>query len=133
MKIPAAISKMNVSQKMAESAFSQLITAYKECKTVHEIEVTKREYISAQRDIALAQIQAQRDILEKYLIQTFSERSKVIGELFRALDRGIDAGDTNLINMVMQGIVATVQVSPLQGVNEFMRQVEDDNVKAIEI
>lgn len=132
LKISSVINNLP-STKMAESAFSQLVSAYKEYKTIHEIESTKREYIRAQRDVSLARINAQKEILETYLVNTFQERRSVIEGLFRELDKGIDSGNDKLIAYAMQGIVSTVQTSPLQGVSDFMRQLDNPEVKELEI
>lgn len=126
------ISKV-VSTTEARSAFTQLIDAYKQIKSVREQEATKREFIKANRDVALARIKSQREILELYLTKTFEERKTVIAGFFRELDAGIASGNDKVIAVAMQGIVATVQTSPLQGVSEIMRQIDDPDVKSIEI
>ena len=95
--------------------------------------MTKREFIRANRDVALARIKSQRDILELYLTKTFEERKTVIAGFFRELDAGIASGNDKVIAVAMQGIVSTVQTSPLQGVSEIMRQIDDPDVKSIEI
>ncbi len=130
---PANTIAKAVSTTEARSAFSQLIDAYTQVKTVREQEATKREFIRANRDVALARIKSQRDILELYLTKTFEERKTVIAGFFRELDAGIASGNDKVIAVAMQGIVSTVQTSPLQGVSEIMRQIDDPDVKSIEI
>lgn len=117
----------------ANSAFCQLIEAYKQTKNIHEIESTKREYIKANREVSLARIKSQRDLLECYLTNTFKERSNVIEGFFRALDEGISSGNEQVIGWAMQGIVSTVQTSPLQGMSELMKQLDNPDIKSIEI
>ncbi len=117
----------------ARSAFSQLIDAWQNVKTVKEQEATKREFIRANRDVALARIKSQREILELYLTKTFKERKAVIENSFRILDEGIASGNDKAIDAAMTMIVNTVQTSPLQGVKEIMRQIDDPDVKCIEI
>ncbi len=122
-----------VSTSEARGAFSQLIEAYKSVKTTRETEATKRESIRARRDVALASLKNQREILELYLTKIFEERKTVIAGFFRELDAGIASGNDKVIAVAMQGIVSTVQTSPLQGVCEIMRQIDDPDVKSIEI
>ncbi len=117
----------------ARNAFSQLIDAWQNVKTVKEQEATKREFIRANRDVALARIKSQREILELYLTKTFKERKAVIENSFRVLDEGIASGNDKAIDAAMTMIVNTVQTSPLQGVKEIMRQIDDPDVKCIEI
>ncbi len=131
--LPANTIPTVITTSEARGAFSQLIEAYKSVKTIHETEATKREAIRANRDIALASLQNQREILELYLTKIFEERKTVIAGFFRELDAGIASGNDKAITVAMQGIVATVQTSPLQGVSEIMRQIDDPDVKSIEI
>ena len=117
----------------ARSAFTQLIDAWQNVKTVREQEATKREFIRANRDVALARIKSQREILELYLTKIFQERKATIEHSFRILDEGIASGNDKAIDAAMTVIVTTVKTSPLQGVTEILRQIEDPDVKCIEI
>lgn len=80
--VPKIPSLKTIKQKnpinSASLAFSNIVTAYKEYKVTHEIEETKRENIRAYRDITVEKYRKQRDFLEKYLTETFKERSTVI-------------------------------------------------------
>ena len=117
----------------ASLAFSNIVTAYKEYKVTHEIEETKRENIRAYRDTTVEKYRTQRDFLEKYLTETFKERSTVIKGLFDALDSGLESGNDNVIKMAMSGIVSVIQKSPLQDINDFMKKLESDSDEIIEI
>lgn len=130
--IPDVIKQIPNTQ-MAESAFSQLVNAVKEYKTIKETEITKREYIRAKRDIAISKINAQKDILKIYFEYTFKERKAVFEGFFNALDKGMETNNDKVITYAMQGIISTMQNSPLQGVNDFMRQLENPDVQELEI
>lgn len=117
----------------ASSAFSNIVTAYKEYKVTHEIEETKRENIRTYRDTTVEKYRTQRDFLEKYLTETFKERSTVIKGFFDALDSGLESGNDNVIKMAMSGIVSVIQKSPLQDINDFMKKLESDSDEIIEI
>lgn len=114
-------------------ACTSVLQSFLEYKKISEGEKTKREYIQAHRDVALARIQSHRETLEKYLTETFAERRLVISQMFDALDKGIETGNDQVIGMAMQSIVETIKVSPLQGVQTVMNQIEDPNVDFIEI
>lgn len=135
--VPKIPSLKTIKQKnpinLASLAFSNIVTAYKEYKVTHEIEETKRENIRAYRDITVEKYRKQRDFLEKYLTETFKERSTVIKGFFDALDSGLESGNDNVIKMAMSGIVSVIQKSPLQDINDFMKKLESDSDEIIEI
>lgn len=117
----------------ASLAFNNIVNAYKEYKVTHEIEETKRENIRAYRDITIEKYRKQRDFLEKYLTETFKERSTVIKGFFDALDSGLESGNDNIVKMAMAGIISVIQKSPLQDINDFMKKLESDSDEVIEI
>lgn len=135
--VPKIPSLKTIKQKnpinSASLTFSNIVTAYKEYKVTHEIEETKRENIRAYRDITVEKYRKQRDFLEKYLTETFKERSTVIKGFFDALDSGLESGNDNVIKMAMSGIVSVIQKSPLQDINDFMKKLESDSDEIIEI
>lgn len=135
--VPKIPSLKTIKQKnpinSASLAFSNIVTAYNEYKVTHEIEETKRENIRAYRDITVEKYRKQRDFLEKYLTETFKERSTVIKGFFDALDSGLESGNDNVIKMAMSGIVSVIQKSPLQDINDFMKKLESDSDEIIEI
>lgn len=135
--VPKIPSLKTIKQKnpinSASLDFSNIVTAYKEYKVTHEIEETKRENIRAYRDITVEKYRKQRDFLEKYLTETFKERSTVIKGFFDALDSGLESGNDNVIKMAMSGIVSVIQKSPLQDINDFMKKLESDSDEVIEI
>lgn len=135
--VPKIPSLKTIKQKnpinSASLSFSNIVTAYKEYKVTHEIEETKRENIRAYRDITVEKYRKQRDFLEKYLTETFKERSTVIKGFFDALDSGLESGNDNVIKMAMSGIVSVIQKSPLQDINDFMKKLESDSDEIIEI
>lgn len=124
----------------AGCAFSHLIESWTAEKIVHEEEttkinepeLTKREYRS-KCDIAISKINAQKDILEIYFEHSFKEMKYVFEVLFNALDKGIKTNNEMVISCAMQGIITTMQYSPLYGVNDFIRQLENQDVNELEI
>lgn len=130
----ATLPKLPVSDlNLVSKSIKLLFDSWKDYKSIHELEVTKREYIKAQRDKKIKEIQDQRDLIEQYLIETFSERKKVITKMFDVLDKGIDTGDKELIANAMNTIIATIQTSPLKDIQNMRLQLDDPDVDFIEI
>lgn len=120
------------------SAFSMLISAYKDYNQIKQVETTKREMIYAQRDVAISRIQAQKEILQQYLKNSFSERANNFSKMFDLLDNGLIAKDDKLIAMAMSLIVKQMEKNPLDGINQLMscnviEQINDPNVDCIDI
>lgn len=116
-----------------QKSITMLFEAWRDYKNTQETEITKRVAIASNREINVAKIKAQRDVVEQYLIHSFSERRQVITGMFETLDKGIANGDERIIGMAMQSIVETIKTSPLQGIQNMMQQLDDPNIDAIEI
>lgn len=93
-------------------ALREIVMAYSELVRIREEEATKRRQIDMEKEVRLATIQAQREVLMSYLDQSFSERADVFRELFRNVDEAIDRGDTAALKTFVQGIVETAKSSP---------------------
>lgn len=120
------------------SAFSQLVEAYREYNQIKQVETTKREAIRAGRDVALSRIQAQKEILQQYLRNTFSERADNFNHMFDILDKGLAAGDDKAIGAAMSMIVKQMEINPLDGIGQLMScnvidQINDPDVDCIDI
>jgi len=116
-----------------KSAFSILVEAHTQYKCLVEQETTKREAISAWRDINVRRLEDQREILEMYLTQTFGERAHNINEMFERLDTAMEEGDINKIGLFLGGIVDLAKQSPLAGINQLISQYHDDSIDKIMI
>jgi hypothetical protein len=55
-----------------------VLREYCECRKAADREQTRREEIRAKRDVAVAAIQAQKDLIEDYFRRRFSERAEVL-------------------------------------------------------
>ncbi len=89
----------------------QTITDYYK---IREIEKTKRAVIQAEKEIILSQINAQREILTKYLDKTFEEREKNFKKLFEILDIAIEKDNLDMLNIATSGIVDLAKTSPFK-------------------
>ncbi|CAM3616843.1 hypothetical protein GCM10016272_22070 [Psychrobacter glaciei] len=116
----------------AAKGFEMLVNAYADYKTVCQTEHTKREAISAWREVQLSKTNNQREFLESYLKERFIERRHVIDEMFHRLDQGIESDNPELISMAMTAIQNTVQSSPLQEASNVLMAMNDPSVDRIE-
>ena len=80
----------------------------------------------------MKELKNQQEILRLYLENTFRARREVIDGLFDALDKGIEAGNINVIDTAINGIVNIAKDSPLQEVDKLILSLKNDDVKVIE-
>ena len=116
----------------AKSAFQGLMDSYSDYQKTKQREMTNREAIRADRDITLARIKSQKEVLELYLKETFKERRDVLNQMFKALDKGLETGDIDVINSSLGGIIAVVKESPLAQARQMLVDVKDPNVKSLD-
>ena len=89
---------------------------------------TKREEIRAKRDHAIAKVNAVTAILKDYLDKTFDERSTIFAEQFKALDKAMNADNTEAIGMVLNSINSLAAQSPfkaLADINQVQQNLTD--------
>lgn len=120
------------SPDMALQAFKMLADAHHEYRMTVQVETTKREVINAWRDVHVGKIEQQTDFLKTYLAETFKERRHSIDEMFERLDRGIEAGNMDLVNMAMESITTIVKSSPLKEAEKIIQALNDPNIEKIE-
>ena len=124
-KAPKAIKKVVKSGPAAQlallDAFSEVtghITAY---LTVAQQETTKRTAITAQRDVSLEAIRAQRATVEQLIANTFAERAQALQQQFRALDHALDTGRLELAQSALGSMVDLVKSSPFKSVQDMQQ------------
>lgn len=77
-------------------------------------------------------IEQQTEFLKAYLAETFKERRHSIDEMFERLDKGIEAGNMDLVNMAMESITTIVKSSPLKEAEKIIQALNDPNIEKIE-
>jgi len=85
---------------------------------VAEQQQTRRAEITAQKDVAIATIEAQRACFSQLLDYTFKERASVLGQQFKALDHALHSGNAELAATALQQMVAVIQTSPFRSMQE---------------
>ena len=98
----------------ASQCLRAIVEAYTEYKIVAEEERTKRRGIEAWEKTTIAQIQAQREALIKYLELSFDERSQNFRFLFEKVDRAITHGDNSQLNLALHSITEIAKSSPFK-------------------
>lgn len=110
------------------------LEALTEClkyKNLEDIEITRREEIRAKRDVALAAIQSQRDLMESYFEHRFIERKESLTIFFNLLSDAVKEKNETFLNDALTGILGIVKDSPLKDFESF-RQARVEG-KTIEI
>ena len=114
-------------------SFIDLVNAWKDYQTTREIETTKRTQITADRDVRLAAIQAQADVFHDLIHQTFKEREHNFDQFFTLLKDGFSHDSDQQINAALTMIVAQIKENPMTQAVQMMQQINDPNVKRIDI
>jgi hypothetical protein len=83
-----------------------------------EQEKTNRANIEANKEKALLAIQSQRDLIAKLIDRTFDERGAVLAKQFETLDRALAAGNIEIVQASLSGMVTVIQSSPFKSVQE---------------
>lgn len=117
----------------AATSATDLINAYKEFKKTQEVEKTKRKQIAADRDVRLETIREQASILKSLIDKTFTEREKNFNQFFSILEDGFNNNDDKKINIALNLIVEQTKVSPMAQAVSMMQQIQDPDVKYIDV
>lgn len=132
-KALSIFSKAKPSPAQALEGLKMFTEAVQTNHKIREEEQTKRTQINAYKEVEIEKIQAQKEILEKYLQGIFSERRGMIEKMFDTLDKGIENNNLELIQMSMGAIVSIAQESPLKQVEALVKDFNDNDVKSITI
>ena len=98
----------------AANTLRAIVEAYTEYKIVAQEETTKRRGIEAWETATIAKIQADRDVLIKYLENSFDERAKNFSFLFEKVDQAIAKGDNNQLTLALHSITEIAKSSPFK-------------------
>jgi len=93
-----------------------LVTSYLK---VREEEESRRAEIRMERDIAVAKILSQRDVILRYFDATFKERETSLDHFYSLLRQASENGDDHRLECALRGIVGIVTSSPLLGFKDF--------------
>lgn len=91
-----------------------VVSAYINYKEITEQEQTKRREIEAWEKETIAQINAQRDILIRYLDRSFDERAENFRTLFNVVDRAMTTGNNEQLAVALHSITEIAKSSPFK-------------------
>lgn len=121
--------------KQGGSALSgyDLLSAWNAYESTRQVELTKRSQIEADRDVRLEAIRKQADIFHDLIQKTFAERGRVFEQSFSLLREGFENNNDMQINAALSMIVTQIKENPMAKAVDMMRQINDPNVKCIDI
>ena len=93
-------------------------------RTIEE-EKTKRESISANRDVLIARITAEKEAILAYFSERFAERRAALDEFFELLHCAVDGHDNHQLNVALAGILGILQDNPLDDFETFKHKFQD--------
>lgn len=131
--IPRIVKGIPIPATVAVDAFDNLVSAWTNCKNTAEIEKTKRENIKSWRDINIKALEESSAILKHYLECSFQERAETIQSSFERLDQALADGNTEVVGLMMNAIVAIVKESPLAQARQVVADMNNPNISMIEI
>lgn len=101
----------------AATVLNNVLAVAKEYAEVREVETTKRAQIEARKAVALAEIEARRELFITYLERSFDEREKNFAELFRALDAAMKS-DAGQVAEILGAITTLAASSPFKDLHD---------------
>ncbi len=120
-----------VNDALGPSDVLDVLRMWQECKRDCEAEKTKREEIRAKRDVAVAAIDAQRELLQSFFAARFSERKHVLDGFFGLMHHAVESKDNAQLDTALKGILGVLEDSPLKDLDAF--RVARSEGKTIEI
>lgn len=103
----------------ALNALGTIVHLAQEYGRLVQTEQTKRAAIAAAENMHVARVQAAESTLKMYFDRVFEERRQTSDEMFVRLDQALEAGDPQMVNAVVRGLVELAQSSPLSGMEDF--------------
>jgi hypothetical protein len=102
----------------APVAIGEIVSAISECVQTHQRERTRREEIEADKQIALARIERQHDLLDTYVHGRMGERASLQSNVFRTVDVALEKGNDEALDRVLRVLESELCRNPL---SEFVR------------
>lgn len=101
-----------------KDATQDMVSQITELMRIREVEQTKREEIVAQKEVALAAINAQKELILECMRHSFAERTAVLQQNFKVLDAALEKGDLSMLNLALSSMVQVIQTSPFQAIQQ---------------
>lgn len=115
-----------------KDAYQGLLDSFNQYQEIKQRELTNREAIRANRDIELARIKGQKELLELYLREIFKERRAMLDHMFKSLDKGLETGNMDIIGASLHSILSIAKESPLTQARQIMVDMKNPDIKSID-
>lgn len=92
-----------------------------EVRKFEEAQITQRMGIAAERDVAIANIRAQREVLQEYLDRSFDERAENFSKLFDVVDSALETNNMQALALGLDSVVKLAASSPFKD----LRSIEE--------
>lgn len=121
------LKKMTQTPDLLLTEFSNVLGDLIKYFHAKEIEKTKRIEIIKNTEEKIEKIRAIKEIFLSIIEKEYNERSKLYKELFERLDRGIEIGDTKIMELAMMGIIEQIRKNPFENFTEFTKNLKNPN------
>jgi hypothetical protein len=91
-----------------------IISLYKEALVVEATEKTKREQISAEKEVKLESIRAQRAFFMEYLKKTYDERADNFAKIFEVIDSALENDNIQALALGLDSLNKLAAESPFK-------------------
>lgn len=115
--------------EMLLTSVTNIVSAAIEYGKIKEEEITKRVEIISSSNEKIEKIRASKEIFLKYLEAEYKERYVVYSELFKQLDQAIEKQQTEVVSIVMNGIVEQIKKNPFDNFTNFKEALDDKSTK----
>lgn len=109
-----SIEKKKLDPEQALNTLNNLYNKYVELEKAREEYKTERDRIQADKEKALAQIAAIKDVLMTYLNRSFDERAIMIKQNFEVIDTAIANNNMEALAITVQSVNTLVAQSPFK-------------------
>lgn len=109
--------------QMGMDTIREVSGLYSRCVELHE----HTKQVEAMTKVKLANTVAKFKVCQDALEKVFSERDKSLSGFYKALDKGIESGNQDLILQAMTNISGIVTKSPLSEIKDLCAQFDDED------
>lgn len=106
--------KKELDPEQALNTLNNLYNRYATLEEVREANRTERERIQAEKEKALAQIEATQTVLITYLNRSFDERATIFKKDFEAIDTAIANNNMEALAIMVQNVNTLAAQSPFK-------------------
>ena len=111
---PKKLEKKQLDPEQALNTLMDLYNRYAALEECRESNRTERERIQAEKEKALAQIAATKDVLMNYLNRSFDERAAIFKKDFECIDAAIANNNIEALAIMVNSVSTLAAQSPFK-------------------